>query len=68
MFHITVLRREEYETLYSKQQATISDLSGTIASAAEIKAITEKTRAKAKIDTAAKESVEVEKQEKPQID
>ena len=34
----TVLRREEYEALYSKQQATISDLSDSIAFAAETKA------------------------------
>lgn len=63
----TVLRREEYEALYSKQQATISDLSDTIASAAETKAVTE-TNANTKIDTTVKETVEVEKQEKPQID
>ncbi len=63
----TVLRREEYEALYSKQQATISGLSDTIASAAETKAVAE-TSAKTKVETTAKESVEVEKQETPQID
>ena len=63
----TVLRREEYEALYSKQQATISDLSDAIASAAETKVVTE-TSVNTKVDTTAKEVVEVKKQEKPQID
>lgn len=63
----TVLRREEYEALYSKQQATISDLSDTIASAAETKAVGE-ISANTKDDTTVKETVEVEKQEEPQID
>lgn len=63
----TVLRREEYEALYSKQQATISDLSDTIASAAETKSVAETSEA-TKVDTTVKETVEVKKQEKPQID
>lgn len=63
----TVLRREEYEALYSKQQATISDLSDTIASVAETKTVPESS-ASAKIDTtSAKKTVNPEKQEKPQI-
>lgn len=63
----TVLRREEYEELYSKQQATISDLSDTIASPTETKTVT-KTSANAKANTTVRKTVESKKQEKPQID
>lgn len=63
----TVLRREEYEELYSKQQATISDFSDTIASPTETKTVT-KTSANAKANTTVRKTVEGKKQEKPQID
>lgn len=63
----TVLRREEYEELYSKQQATISDLSDTIASPTETKTVT-KTSANAKANITVRKAVEGKKQEKPQID
>lgn len=64
----TVLRREEYEALYSKQQATVTDLSDAIISATETKTAPESS-ASSKIDTTlAKKTVNPEKQEKPQID
>lgn len=63
----TVLRREEYEALYSKQQATISDLSDTIASSTETKTVT-KTSANSKANTTVRKTVEGKKQEKLQID
>lgn len=64
----TVLRREEYEALYSKQQATVTDLSDAIISATETKTVPESS-ASSKIDTtSAKKTVNPEKQEKPQID
>lgn len=64
----TVLRREEYEALYSKQQATVTDLSDAIISATETKTAPESS-ASSKIDTtSAKKMVSPEKQEKPQID
>ena len=64
----TVLRREEYEALYSKQQATVTDLSDAIISATEAKTAPESS-ASSKIDTnSAKKTVNPEKQEKPQID
>lgn len=64
----TVLRREEYEALYSKQQATVTDLSDAIISATETKTAPESS-ASAKIDTtSAKKTVNPEKQEKQQID
>lgn len=64
----TVLRREEYEALYSKQQATVTDLTDAIISATETKTAPESS-ASAKIDTtSAKKTVNPEKQEKPQID
>lgn len=64
----TVLRREEYEALYSKQQATVTDLSDAIISATETKTVPESS-ASSKIDTtSAKKTVSPEKQEKPQID
>lgn len=62
----TVLRREEYEALYSKQQATVTDLTDAIISSTETKTVPESS---AKIDTtSAKKTVNPEKQEKPQID
>lgn len=64
----TVLRRKEYEALYSKQQATVTDLSDAIISAKETKTAPESS-ASSKIDTtSAKKTVNPEKQEKPQID
>lgn len=64
----TVLRREEYEALYSKQQATITDLTDAIISATETKTAPESS-ASSKIDTtSAPKTVNPEKQEKPQID
>lgn len=64
----TVLRREEYEALYSKQQATVTDLSDAIISSTETKAAPESSES-SKIDTtSAKKTVNPEKQEKPQID
>ena len=64
----TVLRREEYEALYSKQQATVTDLSDAIISATETKTAPESS-ASSKVDTtSAKKTVNPEKQEKPQID
>ncbi len=64
----TVLRREEYEALYSKQQATVTDLSDAIISATETKTASESS-ASSKIDTtSAEKTVSPEKQEKPQID
>lgn len=64
----TVLRREEYEALYSKQQATVTDLSDAIISATETKTAPESSES-SKIDTtSAKKMVNPEKQEKPQID
>ena len=39
----TVLRREEYEMLYSKQQATVTDLTDSIAFAVETEPTTEST-------------------------
>ena len=64
----TVLRREEYEALYSKQQATVTDLSDAIISATETKTAPESS-ASSKIDTtSAEKTVNPEKQEKPQID
>ena len=64
----TVLRREEYEVLYSKQQATVTDLTDAIISGTETKTAPESS-ASAKIDTtSAKKTVNPEKQEKPQID
>lgn len=64
----TVLRREEYEALYSKQQATITDLTDAIISATETKTAPESS-ASSKIDTtSAQKTVNPEKQEKPQID
>lgn len=64
----TVLRREEYEALYSKRQATVTDLSDAIISATETKTAPESS-ASSKIDTtSAKKTVNPEKQEKPQID
>lgn len=64
----TVLRRKEYEALYSKQQATVTDLSDAIISATETKMAPESS-ASSKIDTtSAKKTVNPEKQEKPQID
>lgn len=64
----TVLRREEYEALYSKQQATVTDLSDAIISATETKTVPESS-ASSKIDTtSAEKTVSPEKQEKPQID
>lgn len=62
----TVLRREEYEALYSKQQATVTDLTDAIISATETKTAPESS---AKIDTtSAEKTVNPEKQEKSQID
>lgn len=64
----TVLRREEYEALYSKQQATVTDLSDAIISATETKTAPDSS-ASSKIDiTSAEKTVNPEKQEKPQID
>ena len=64
----TVLRREEYEALYSKQQATVTDLTDSIISATETKTVPESSES-SKIDTtSAKKTVNSEKQEKPQID
>ena len=64
----TVLRREEYEALYSKQQATVTDLSDAIISATETKTAPESSES-SKIDTtSSKKTVNPEKQEKPQID
>lgn len=64
----TVLRREEYEALYSKQQATVTDLSDAIISSTETKTAPESSES-SKIDTtSAKKTVNPEKQEKPQID
>lgn len=64
----TVLRRKEYEALYSKQQATVTDFSDAIISAKETKTAPESS-ASSKIDTtSAKKTVNPEKQEKPQID
>lgn len=63
----TVLRREEYEMLYSKQQATVTDLTDSIAFAVETEPTTEST-ASDKNYTAAEKSVEIKKQEEPQID
>lgn len=64
----TVLRREEYEALYSKQQATVTDLSDAIISSTETKTAPESSES-SKIDTIlAKKTVNPEKQEKPQID
>lgn len=64
----TVLRREEYEALYSKQQATVTDLTDAIISATETKTVPESSES-AKIDTtSSKKTVNPEKQEKPQID
>ena len=64
----TVLRREEYEALYSKQQATVTDLSDAIISATETKTAPESSES-SKIDTtSAKKTVNPEKQQKPQID
>ena len=64
----TVLRREEYEALYSKQQATVTDLSDAIISSTETKTAPESSES-SKIDTtSAKITVNPEKQEKPQID
>ena len=64
----TVLRREEYEALYSKQQATVTDLSDAIISSTETKTTPESSES-SKIDTtSAKITVNPEKQEKPQID
>ena len=64
----TVLRREEYEALYSKQQATVTDLSDAIISATETKTAPESS-ASSKVDTtSAKKTVNPEKKEKPQID
>ena len=64
----TVLRREEYEALYSKQQATVTDLSDAIISSTETKTAPESSES-SKIDTtSAKKTVNTEKQEKPQID
>lgn len=64
----TVLRREEYEALYSKQQATVTDLSDAIISSIETKTAPESSES-SKIDTiSAKKTVNPEKQEKPQID
>lgn len=64
----TVLRREEYEALYSKQQATVTDLSDAIISATETKTVPE-SGASSKIDTtSAEKTVNPEKHEKPQID
>lgn len=64
----TVLRREEYEALYSKQQATVTDLSDAIISSTETKTAPESSES-SKIDTtSAKKTVNPEKHEKPQID
>lgn len=64
----TVLRREEYEALYSKQQATVTDLSDAIISATETKTVPESSES-SKIDTtSAEKTVNPEKQEEPQID
>ena len=64
----TVIRREEYEALYSKQQATVTDLSDAIISSTETKTAPESSES-SKIDTtSAKKTVNPEKQEKPQID
>ncbi len=64
----TVLRREEYEALYSKQQATVTDLTDAIISVTETKTAPESSES-SKIDTtSAKKTVNPEKQEKPQID
>lgn len=64
----TVLRREEYEALYSKQQATVTDLTDAIISSTETKTAPESSES-SKIDTtSAKKTVNPEKQEKPQID
>ena len=64
----TVLRREEYEALYSKQQATVTDLTDAIIPATETKtapASSENT----KVDTpSAEKTVDIEKQEKLQTD
>lgn len=64
----TVLRREEYEALYSKQQATITDLSDAIISATETKTAPESSESSKTDTTSAKKTVNPEKQEKPQID
>lgn len=64
----TVLRREEYEALYSKQQATVTDLSDAIIFDTETKTAPESSES-SKIDiTSAKKTVNPEKQEIPQID
>lgn len=64
----TVLRREEYEALYSKQQATVTDLSDAIISATETKTAPESSASSKTDTTSAKKTVNPEKQEKPQID
>ena len=64
----TVLRREEYEALYSKQQATVTDLSDAIISATETKTASESSESSKTDTTSAKKTVNPEKQEKPQID
>ena len=64
----TVLRREEYEALYSKQQATVTDLSDAIISATETKTASESSESSKTDTTSAKKTVNPEKQEKPHID
>lgn len=64
----TVLRREEYESLYSKQQATVTDLSDAIISATETKTAPESSESSKINTTSTEKTVDPEKQEKPQID
>lgn len=63
----TVLRREEYEALYSKQQATVTDLTDAITFAVETKTTAESS-ATDKVDTSSEKPADVKKQKEPKID
>lgn len=64
----TVLRREEYEALYSKQQATVTDLSDAIISVTETKTVLESSAGTKSDTSSAEKAVNTKKQEKAQID
>ena len=64
----TVLRREEYEALYSKQQATVTDLTDAIISVTETKTAPELSTSTKSDTSSAEKAVNTKKQEKPQID
>ncbi len=64
----TVLRREEYEALYSKQQATVTDLTDAIISVTETKTAPELSMSTKSDTSSAEKAVNTKKQEKPQID